>query len=739
MRVAACLLGVLLTASTASAQSASVWPLERPPRPLAAREVKFPPYQVRTLANGMQVITVLHHEQPAITMRLVVKAGAAQDPDKKRGVASLLGSLLDQGTVTRSAEQVADQIDSIGGLMSTGASDDFVSVNVVVMKDSFGVGMDLLADVVRNPAFAPEEIDRQKEQVISSQRVNANDPDYVASVLFDRLVYGFHAYGLPGSGTPETLETITREDLQQFHRRHFVPNNMVLAIVGDVTEEEAFAAAQRVFGAWPRAEVPAAPAIAPPDPTRRIVVVDKPDAVQTEIRVGQLAIPRKHDDYLAWDLAVRVLGGEGANRLHRVLRSERGLTYGASADIGARKLAGDFMAETDTRTETTGEALRLTIDEFARLQRQRVAERELADAQAYIAGSFPLTIETPNDIASQVMSHVIFELPLEEISTYRERVLAITPDDLQRVAKLYIRPDRLSVVLVGNAKAFVDQLRAVGLTDFEVIPIEQLDLQAATLRRDAARVANDPFGPGAPLERAAYLAAQRNPGAAGRSDEAAVQLLGRVIEARGGLARLKAVRTVVADAETTLQMQQGTLSSTTKTYIAYPDKVRVDAVVNGAETTQVYNAGTAWVRDPAGVRDAPLGMISDMAASVRRDTIPLLIDAAEGRLTVRLAADQKGRDGRLMRVLELSGPGLDRVRLFVDAEMLIAGQAYSLPDPTGRAILTEEVFSDYQTVEGLRVPFEAQRLLNGQPVLKRTLTTVAINEAIPDTLFARPR
>lgn len=810
---------LLLCASMAGAQQAPVWPVERPPRPLAPREVKFPPYEIRALSNGMQVITVLHDEQPAVTMRLLVKAGGAYDPDKKRGVASLVGRLLDQGTTTRSAEQIADQIDSLGGLLGAGASDDFTSVNIVVMKDSFDVAMDLLADIVRNPAFAPEEIERQKEQAISSQRVNANDPDYVASVLFDRLVYGFHAYGLPATGTPETLAAITRDDLQAFHRQYFVPNNMVLAIVGDVTRDEAFAATQKVFGALPRGEVPAQRNIEPPSATRRIIVVDKPDAVQTEIRVGQIAIPRKHADFLSWDLAGKILGGEGANRLHRVLRSERGLTYGASAEVAGRKQAGDLMAETDTRTETTGEALRLMIDEFSRLQRQRVSERELADAQAYLAGSFPLTIETPNDIASQVINNVVYELPVEEINTYRERVLSVTPDDIQRVARAYIVPDRLSIVLVGNARQFVGQLKSVGFPEFEVIPIEQLDLMSATLRRDAVRVSADapsdaiasiegapnghragngsawlarlaapPFAPGneGQRQRAAYLDRRANPAAAARdwralveadlparlpnpggsppnlggriaqrpapdgprlpvpsrpaspSDKAAADLLRQVVEARGGLAALKAVKTVVAETETILQLQQGTLPSRTTTYIVYPDKFRVDADVNGTQTVQVYSGGQAWVKSPAGVQEAPPPMLAEFAAGVRRDMIPLLVDAAEGRLTTRTYPEQKGRDGRRMRVLEISGAGVDRVRLYIDDQMLVAGQAYTRTDPAGRQILSEEIFSDYRQVNGISVPYEAELLQNGQPILKRTLTKVVINGPVSDTLFARP-
>jgi hypothetical protein len=220
--------------------------------------------------------------------------------------------------------------------------------------------------------------------------------------------------------------------------------------------------------------------------------------------------------------------------------------------------------------------------------------------------------------------------------------------------------------------------------------------------------------------------------------KAAAQLLRRVVDAKGGLPALKAVKTVIADAETTLQMQQGTLPSSTKTYVAYPDKFRVDAEVNGARTTQVYNAGRAWVQSPAGIQEAPPGMLAEFAASVRRDTIPMLIDAAEGRLTVRTMPPQTGRNGRMVQVLEISGQGLDPVRLYIDEQMAIAGQAFSRADPTGRPILTEEVFSDYREVNGVRVPFEAQLLQNGQPILKRTLTKVALNEPVSDSVFTRP-
>jgi len=751
--VLGCGIWVLGFTAHAAAQARD-WPSEQAPRPLPAHEVTFPPYEIRTLANGMRVVAVLHHEQPAVSIRLLVGAGSAQDPKGKGGAANLMASLLDQGTTTRTAQQIADQIDFIGGDLGTGAATDLSFVNAIVMKDSFQTGMDLIADIARNPSFATEEIARQKDQILSSLRVNADDPGYIADVVFDRLVFGFHPYGLPGSGTEESLGSLTREDLQAFHRQYFVPNNMILAIVGDVTSDEAFAAAQRVFGGWARAELPKTMPVDPPESARRIVIVDKPGAVQTSIRVGQLAIPRKHRDYMTWDLTVKILGGEGANRLHQVLRSQYGLTYGAEANAEARKDGGDFVAETDTRTDTTGQALRLMIDEFSRLARERVGERELSDAQAYLAGSFPLTIETPDQIATQVLNVLFYDLPIAEIGTFRERVLAVTPDDIQRVARQYVRPDRLSIVLVGNARAFASQLIEMGFGGYEVIPVDQLDLMSPNLKRERQQA---PTRRGAIANterprRAAYTQGQVNPrpappnspapnvpktptvsnGAPGSND-----LVQRVVQAKGGLEALKAIRTVVVDADMSVTTVRGPTIIPTKTYVLYPDKFRVDATFAGQQSVQAYNGGTAWVKDPAGVSAAPPAMRNDFAATVRRDTFPLLIAAAEGKLTVRQLPEE-GKDGVTLRVLEVSGQGLEPVRLYIDRDYRIVRQTYSTPGPDGRPAQAEESFSDYRKVNGIDVPFRASVMRDGRQILERTLKSVTFNTAVDPMLFQQP-
>jgi zinc protease len=692
------------------------WPAERPPRPLPARDVKFPPYQIRTLANGLQVVAISHHEQPAVSLQLFLRAGGTQDPTDKPGVAALTAALLDQGTMTRDAEGIATAIDSIGGAIGTGSGSDLIRINAVVMKDSFALALDLVSDLARNPRFAAEEIDRQKQQMFSGLKVSYQDPDYLAAVVFDRLVYGFHPYGRPDSGTPQSIASITRDDLVAFHKGWFGANNAILAIVGDVQQEEAFAGAEKAFGTWGKAQHTAPKPIDPPVPTRRVVVIDRPGAVQTEVRIGNIGLPRKHPDFLALDLALKILGGEGGNRLHRVLRSERGLTYGASADVNALRDAGDIVVETDTRSESTGEVVRLIVEEMWRLQRQRVNERELADAQAYLTGSFPLTIETPSAIALQVLNVVFYGLDLDDLQNYRERVNAVTPDDIQRVAREYLRPDRLSIVLVGDASVFAKQLAGVGFEDFERIPLAELDLGSAELRR-AAR-------PGGRLEQVAF---QSPAGPSARS------LIDRAVRAKGGLARLRGVRTIKATSSATVQTGADRVEIPTTTWIRYPDAYRVEASTPAGVVTQLFIAGEFWIKGPDGWKQAPPEATEDIRVNIQRDSIPLLLALVDGKVTARATSvTENGKDWPALEI----GSGMSPLTVILDpATSLISRMRYALPDKSR----VEETFSDYRSINGLQVAFSADvNRGGGAAPVQRLVKTFEYNIPVDPALFSKP-
>ena len=717
LALVASLLALAPSVST-SAQSRN-WPSERPPRALEEHKVKFPPYQVKTLANGLQVVAVSHHEQPAVSLRLIVRAGAAQDPEDKAGVAELVAAVLDQGTAKKSAEQIATAIDSIGGALGTGAGADLSYINAVVMKDSLAFALDLVADLAQRPAFANEEIERQRAQALSGMRVSYDDPEFLASAVFDRLVYGAHPYGRPQGGTPETVAAITREDLVAFHRKWFGANNAILAIVGDVTPEEAFAGAERAFGSWGSATAEMPKPADPPAPSRRVVVIDKPGAVQTEIRVGNIAIPRKNDDYLALDLATKVLGGEGANRLHRVLRAERGLTYGASADFNALKQTGDIVAQTNTRSATTGETLRLLVDEVWKLTRDRVGDRELEGAQDYLTGSFPLTIETPSQIALQILNAVFYGLNMNDLQTFRERVSAVSVDDVQRVARSYLRPDRLTIVLVGDASAFLKQLPGAGFDKVDVIPAAELDLSTPDLRRKAV-----PSRGG--YQPAAYFTQGKSPA------NAAKAMLDKAIAAKGGLSKLQSIKTVRSEGTMIVTELGGPIPFKVVANIEYPERFRVDADMPGGRVSQVYADGRFWIVDPDGkANEMPEEGRPEIKASVQRDLIAVLVKAGTGKLVVREVDSEES----VLAGLEISGSGMRPLQLFVNRDTgLVDRSRYDGPD--GRV---EERYSDYRGVDGIQVAFHTVVRRKGMTSIERDVRTIKFNVPLAPGLFEMPR
>jgi zinc protease len=730
--VKACAAAVFCLVGAAGFAQTRQWPTERPPSPLAAREIKFPPYELQTLPNGLQVVAVLHHEQPVVNMRLLIRAGAASDPKSKLGLAHMAASLLDQGTKTKSASDLNDEIDFIGGAMGAGAGTDLTFVNMIVMKDSFERGMRMLSDMARQPGFAQAEIDRQKQQTLSGLRVSLEDPEYVANSVFDRLVYGFHPYGLPETGTPETVGSITRDDLVAFHQKYFAPNNAIFAIVGDVTADEAFTTAKKVFADWEKRELETQKFVDPPDPTRRVIVVNKPDAVQTEVRVGHLGIARKHPDYMAVNLAIRILGGEGSNRLHQVLRTQRGLTYGAQANMDTLKETGDFEAETNTRSEATGEVLRLIVDEFWRIQRERVSEYELADAKAYLTGSFPLTIETPESIAMQVVNVLFYGLPLDQLQTFRERVNAVSVDDVQRAAREYLRPDRLSVVLVGNASAFAAQLKGVGFGTYETVELGDLDLTAANFKRGTRAQARGMWHSKSLIS---YVSPHQQSTIVPQEGEKAQALLDQVIAAKGGLDKLRGIKTIVARQTLTNPEAPGR-STITLNYLQYPDRFRIETNAGESAVITGYDGTEAWMKDPRMVRAAPEQVAREARATLRRDAVALLLAAKDGKLTPRLLPDVKDPSGRLDRALEISGSDLNPIILYIDpATGLIRKQVFT-SDMPGRPIV-EEQFADYRAVDGVQIPFTASRKA-GPVTLERKVTDIKFNTPIDPALFKRP-
>jgi zinc protease len=495
------LLAVLLLAGLGGAVGVARAQTEKPAPEASAPKVKlvphmpsgapskpfqFPKAATKTLPNGLRVFVVSSSEEPAVTVRLVLTAaGTVHDPAGKPGVAAMAANLLAEGTEKRTAQQIAEAIDFVGGSLTAGADSDGTYITATVVKKDFDLAMDLLADVTLHAAFQKEELERRREQALSNLQVSYADPNYLATAIFDRVVYGPHPYGLPQEGTPDSVGQLDRDDLVRFRDAYYVPNQSLIAFAGDISPEAAFAAAEKYLGAWAKKEVPATP-IAAPASSRglRIFLIDKPDAVQTQIRVGCLGIRRNDPDYIPLYVTNRIFGGGFNSRLNTEVRQKKGLTYDASSLFSSRKLAGLFEASTFTRTETTVEAAKLVVDLIRQMATGEVTKAELDFARDYLIGVFPILSETAEQVAGRTLNVAQFDLPADYNDTYQQRVRAVGTGEVKAVAARYFDAENLGLVLVGNARQFREALKkAFPAAAFEEIPFDQVDLLSADLRK----------------------------------------------------------------------------------------------------------------------------------------------------------------------------------------------------------------------------------------------------------------
>jgi zinc protease len=484
---AALLLTGLLGATAAWSAAAAAPPAKKqsPPPPQPLKEIHFPAFEEKTLANGLRVIVIERHESPAVGLQLLVQAGKAHAPAAKAGLSSATATLLREGTSTRSAQQIAETIDAVGGDLSINGAWDTAYASTQVTSDQVGLGLDLLADVILRPSFPADEIERWRAQTLNTLQIQQQDARYLASSVFARAVFGDHPYGLPDAGTPESVRGISRDDLVAFHRAHYVPNGAILTVVGDITGADAFARVEHAFGAWARGqEEKIAPVREPARDKPRILVIDKPDAVQTEIRVGQVGLAFNDPDHFTSEVYNSVIGEGASSRLYDEVRRKRSLSYGAGTLFVSPYQPGYFQASTFTKSDSSVEALQVTLNVIADMGKQPVPAQELATRKTYLTGAFPLEIETPDGIAGKVLEAYKYGYDRKWLESFRDKLDAVTAEQVQTFAQKRIHPDRALAVLVGNAAVFKAGLeKAFG--PVEVIPYHDVDLLRPDLRKPA--------------------------------------------------------------------------------------------------------------------------------------------------------------------------------------------------------------------------------------------------------------
>jgi zinc protease len=427
------------------------------------------------LPNGLRVVLVERHDLPLLTLYAIVRTGAEADPPGLSGTAEMVADLLPEGTKRRSAFQIAQAIDQAGGNINTGAGWDESFANVSLLSDHKELAFDLLAGMLTHPDFAPSEIERLRKQTLSALDVALQDPSYLADVVLRRFLYEGTPYAHSEDGTPESIRHITRKDLIAFHARNYLPSRTILAVVGDITDQQCVDLAAKFFGPWkdraqPRLQFP----IKIPSPhSRQVVVINKPDAAQTEIRVANLAISRSSPDYYALTVANQVLGGPAANRLFEALRTRRGLVYGASSDLNCYASAGAWVAKTSTRSPESVNATEMVLKQMKRMRAHAITGHELEMAQSYLVGHQALDFESPSQIANQVLEVMMYHLPLDYWNDFGQNIRSLSTGDVLSATQKYLRPDDDVIVLVGNVSAFQKDLKKLG--PVRVIPIAEAD------------------------------------------------------------------------------------------------------------------------------------------------------------------------------------------------------------------------------------------------------------------------
>ena len=421
-----------------------------PPVPGPPPALKVPAIQKRTLSNGVPVWIMEAHEVPLVQVNLVLLAGSADDPAGKYGIANMSSAMLDEGAGARSAIEIADTIDGLGATLAVASGVDSSGVRLNVPVGKLTAALPVMADVALRPAFPAADLERVREERLTSLLQTRDEAASLAALAFSRAVFGpTHRYGTGTMGTPATVKAFTRDDLVAFHKGHFVPGKATLLVIGDVTPDSVLPLLQQHFGSWtgkgaPRASLPVPPQVA----KRRVVIVDKPGAPQSQIRMGWVGVPRSTPDYVALEVMNTMLGGAFSSRLNANLREEHGYTYGAYSAFDMRRVAGYFSAQAGVQTDKTAEAVKEFFNEFARLT--TFEPDELARVKNNIALGYPAEFETSTQLSRKLEDVLVHKLGHDYFDRYVGRVQAVTGEQVQKAALRHLDASRFVVVIVGD-------------------------------------------------------------------------------------------------------------------------------------------------------------------------------------------------------------------------------------------------------------------------------------------------
>ena len=659
------------------------------------------------LDNGMIIYLLEDHELPIIDISVLIRTGSIYESADKVGLASITGAVMRTGgTASKTGDELDEILENLAASVETGIGDDSGSASVSVLKEDLDTGLSILADILMNPAFREDKIELEKVQHRSGIARRNDNPGGITRREFGKLIYGADS---PYARTTEydTINSITRDDLVAFYQKFFRPNNIILGVLGDFDSETMLAKIQEVFKGWEPAEIdlPEKPQI-PETYGKTIALVNKDDVNQTNIRMGHIGWLRKNEDYPALVVMSQILGIGFSSRLINSIRVEKGLAYSVGNNYGAGyDVPGVFFIACGTKSEATVTAIEAILVEVEKMRTEEVSDEELKQAIDGFMNSSVFDYDTKGEILSRALRYEYYEYPQDFVEQLMAGIREVTKVDVKRVADEYLHPDKFTLIAVGKASDFDKPLDMLG----EVTEVD---------------ITIPPPSPEPTPE-------------AGEGDVAkAKTILADIVEAYGGLDKLKGVKNIVTKGKVIVNTPGGMMEFDGEVTVVLPTKVRLDMKMPaiGMQMSQIYNGQSAWVEMPQGVQPLPAAFVEETKKSIFRDSIQLLtyISGEAGSVQYLGSEDVKGK---IADVILVSDTPADTLKLFIDQETkhIIKKEYQALTEqgPVGR----EEFLDDYREVSGVMVAFHTVRIDNGEKSSEITLTEAMLNAKVDESLF----
>lgn len=440
------------------------------PKPGPARSYHFPEFHDEKLPSGIRLVTAPVAKLPVTTVLVVVDAGSTSDPPGKEGVAALTAGTLLEGSARFDGAELAEKFEQLGASVESGADWDSAFIKITTLADKLDEATQLLGEVISSPIFPEREVERLKAERLAEILQLETEPRGLADEKFSEFLYAPNSrYSKPDEGTTESVSALSRNDVEEFYRARYRAASTTVIVAGDISMDSARALIARAFQHWQSGAAQTQSLVTTARTQRRSIhVVNKPEAPQSELRIGHVGLPRNHPDFFSILVMNAVLGGLFGSRINLNLREAHGYTYGASSFYDWRRGPGPFVVSTAVQSEVTASALREILLEIDRIRSERISEDELSLARDYLDGVFPIRYETTAAIASALATLVIYDLPADYYSSYRKNIRAVSADAVLQAARSYLHPEELQTIVVGDAQVIADSVTDLRLGELHV-------------------------------------------------------------------------------------------------------------------------------------------------------------------------------------------------------------------------------------------------------------------------------